>query len=102
MEYSLFTKKLSNKCLTINQIHYLYNTILLSYVKYRLKAIMLSEKDCKDIMSPMKKLFMHHISISIPDAFLYSNFTLNLLIFSLDFSQIMLTHLKHISSQTMT
>jgi hypothetical protein len=78
-EYSLFAKQLSNKRLTIDQIRYLHNAVLLPRVEYRLKATMLSEKDCKDIMSPMKKLFKNntHITISLPDAFLHSRSALN-------------------------
>jgi hypothetical protein len=75
----LFAKKLSNKRLTIDQIRYLHNAVLLPRVEYRLKATMLSEKDCKEIMSPMKKFFKNttYLTISIPDAFLHSSSVLN-------------------------
>ena len=75
----MFAKKLSNKRLTIDQIRYLHNAVLLPRVEYRLKATMLSEKDCKEIMSPMKKFFKNttYLTISIPDAFLHSSSALN-------------------------
>src|ERR1043165_3013434 len=100
-EYSLFAKKLSNKRLTIDQIRYLHNAVLLPRVEYRLKATMLSEKDCKDIMSPMKKLFKNasHLTISIPDAFLHSSSALNF--FDL-FARILTNHASALKAHLIT
>ena len=101
-EYSLFAKKLSNKHLTIDQIHYLHNAVLLPRVEYHLKATMLSEKDCKEIMSPMKKFFKNttHLTTSIPDAFFQALLS-TFLTFSLESLLIMLARLKRILLWTM-
>jgi hypothetical protein len=79
-EYLLFANKLRNKRLTIDQLRYLHNAVLLPKVEFRLKTTVLSSQECLRIMLPFKRTFKHasRLALSIPDAFLQSDRALGL------------------------
>src|SRR4051812_1588958 len=72
-EYQLFANKLRNKHLTIKQLVYLHNTVLLPNVEYRLMTTILSEEICNDISSPMRSVIKRSsgFSITLPSSFLH-------------------------------
>src|SRR5437016_6965136 len=56
-EYALVAAKLRFKKLTNKQLTYLHNMVLMPKVLYRLKATLLSDKDCQTISLPFKSMF---------------------------------------------
>src|SRR3954470_3566643 len=73
MEYQLFANKLNRKMLTVRQLTYLHNSVLLPKVEYRIMCTILSEPVCKSIAAPMRKLVKHaeRFSNSLPSSFLH-------------------------------
>src|SRR4051795_3186294 len=71
MEYQLFANKLNRKMLTIRQLTYLHNAVLLPKVEYRMMCTILPEAVCKTIAAPMRKLIKHagKLSNTIPLSF---------------------------------
>ena len=65
-EYNLFASKLRYKRLTVDQLRYLHNAVLLPKVEFRLKACLLSEHDCDIIQRPFRKYFKNSLHISVP------------------------------------
>src|SRR6266480_3939430 len=55
-EYQLFAIKLEKKMLTIRQLTYLHNSVLLPKVEYKMMCTILPESVCKSIAAPMRKL----------------------------------------------
>src|SRR6185369_4437535 len=76
-EYALFASTLRRKHLTIDQLRYLHNSVLIPRIEYRLKATLLTEKDCWSIMAPFKNVA--HVTRSLPDGFLHSRDALNIM-----------------------
>jgi hypothetical protein len=72
-EFNLFSNKLRNKRLTFDQLLYLHNSVLIPKIDFRLKATILSERDCIQVSSPFKKLFKNSLKLSLttPNAFLH-------------------------------
>src|SRR3954451_11761891 len=73
MEYQLFANKLNRKMLTVRQLTYLYNSVLLPKVEYKMMCTILPEPICKTIAAPMRKLVKHaeKFSNSLPSSFLH-------------------------------
>src|SRR3954449_11820582 len=73
MEYQLFANKLNRKMLTVRQLTYLHNSVLLPKVKYRMMCTILPEPICKTIAAPMRKLVKHaeKFSNSLLSSFLH-------------------------------
>src|SRR3954463_2456134 len=73
MEYQLFANKLNRKMLTVRQLTYLHNAILLPKVEYRMMCTILPEPICKTIAAPMRKIIKHvgKFSNSLLSSFLY-------------------------------
>src|SRR4051812_44121141 len=73
MEYQLFTNKLNRKMLTMRQLTYLHNTVLLPKVEYRMMCTIFPEPVCKTIVAPMRKIIKHtrKFSNSLPSSFLH-------------------------------
>src|SRR4051795_9206684 len=73
MEYQLFANKLNRKMLTVRQLTYLHNTVLLPKVEYRMMCTILPEPVCKTIAAPMRKIIKHagKFSNSLPLSFLH-------------------------------
>src|SRR3954470_9414502 len=73
MEYQLFANKLNRKMLTVRQLTYLHNSVLLPKVEYRIMCTILPELICKTIAAPMRKLVKHAemFSNSLPLSFLH-------------------------------
>src|SRR5436305_5875102 len=59
MKYQLFANKLNRKMLTVRQLTYLHNSVLLPKVEYRMMCTILSEPVCKSIAVPMRKIIKH-------------------------------------------
>src|SRR3954447_3783608 len=73
MEYQLFANKLNRKMLTVRQLTYLHNSVLLPKVEYRMMCTILPETICRTIAAPMRKLVKHagKFSSSLPSSFLH-------------------------------
>src|SRR4051794_17289605 len=73
MEYQLFANKLNRKMLTVRQLTYLHNAVLLSKVEYRMMYTILPEAVCKSIAAPMRKILKHtgKFSNTLPLSFLH-------------------------------
>src|SRR4051794_22842270 len=73
MEYQLFANKLNRKMLTVRQLTYLHNAMLLPKVEYRMMCTILLEAICKIIAAPMGKILKHagKFSNTLPLSFLY-------------------------------
>src|SRR3954451_3920747 len=73
MEYQLFANKLNRKMLTVRQLVYLHNAILLPKVEYRMMYTILPEVVCKSIATPMRKIIKHagKFSFTLPSSFLH-------------------------------
>src|SRR3954453_14285205 len=59
MEYQLFTNKVNRKMLTVRQLTYLHNSVLLPKVEYRMMCTILSEHVCKSIATSMRKIIKY-------------------------------------------
>src|SRR4051794_6360732 len=59
MEYQLFANKLNGKMLTVRQLTYLHNSVLLPKVEYRMMCTILPEPVCKSIAALMRKVIKH-------------------------------------------
>jgi hypothetical protein len=96
-EYALFSGKLRNKRLTGDQLRYLHNSVLLPKVDYRLKATILSDRNCSAIMAPFRKVFKHTIglTVAVPNAFLHSRDALGLIDL---FERQMINHTSRLSA----
>ena len=79
-EYLLFARVLRHKRLTMDQLKYLHNAILLPKVEYRLKASLPSEKECSTIMAPFNRVFKQasRLAITVPSVFLLSSVLLGI------------------------
>src|SRR5262249_18507404 len=77
-EYKLFSRTLSHKKLTYDQLKYLHNSVLLPKIEFRLKGLLLSDQDCNRIQSAFRRTFKHSlgITLNIPNSFLECNLTL--------------------------
>src|SRR4051812_33473159 len=73
MEYQLFANKLNRKMLTVRQLTYLHNSVLLPKVEYRMMCTILPEPVCKSIAAPMRKLVKHaeKFSYALSSSFLH-------------------------------
>src|SRR4051794_15008896 len=73
MEYQLFANKLNRKMLTVRQLTYFHNSVLLPKVEYRMMCTILPKPICKTIAAPMRKLVKHagKFSNSLPSSFLH-------------------------------
>src|SRR5436305_1648044 len=80
-DYSLFCKTHYNKKLTIKQLTYLHNAVLLPKVEFKLKTYMPSASDCYRISSSFRKTFRKIIGFScaIPNHFLQFPHSFNLI-----------------------
>src|SRR4051812_1708698 len=72
MEYQLFANKLNRKMLTVRQLTYLHNAILLPKVEYRMMCTILLEAACNTIAAPMRRIIKHvgKFSNTLPLSFL--------------------------------
>src|SRR5436305_2588979 len=71
-EYALVVAKLRFKKLTNKQLIYLRNMVLMPKVLYRLKATLLSDKDCQAISLPFRSMLKRSLQLvsTIPNNFL--------------------------------
>src|SRR4051794_18654395 len=72
-EYRLFANKLRGKQLTVKQLVYLNNAVLIPKIEYRMMCSLFSETECNSISSPMRVLVKraNRFSISLPSSFLH-------------------------------
>src|SRR2546423_13168036 len=75
MEYQLFANKLNRKMLTVRQLTYLHNSVLLLKIKYRMMCTIPPEPVYKSIASPMRIIVKHagKFSSTLPLSFLHLN-----------------------------
>lgn len=80
VEYQLFANKLARKLLTIRQLTYLHNSVLLPKVEYRLMCSLLAKSLCKIISAPMRKIIKHagKFSYFLPSSFVHYEYGLNM------------------------
>src|SRR4051794_12076252 len=73
MEYQLFANKLNRKMLTVRQLTYLHNAVLLPKVEYRMMCTILSEAVCNTIAASMRRIIKHtgKFSNTLPSSFLH-------------------------------
>jgi len=79
-EYKIFSRTLSKKKLTYDQLKYLHNSVLVPKVEYRLKGCLPSERDCNSIQATFRKTFKHSldIALNLPNSFLSCSHTLGI------------------------
>ena len=74
IEYQTFANTLRRKKLTVKQLTYLHNTVLLPKVEFRSQTSILSPNACTTIIRPMRAVIKHSskFGISLLSAFLHS------------------------------
>src|SRR2546423_5645621 len=75
IEYQLFANKFNKKMLTVRQLTYLHNSVLLPKIEYRMMCTIPMEPVCKSIASPVRIITKHaeKFSSTLPSSFLYLN-----------------------------
>src|SRR3954463_10217305 len=84
--------------LTVRQLTYLHNTVLLPKVEYRMMCTILPEPVCKIIAAPMRKIIKHagKFSNTLPLSFLHLDQGLHMTDFH---SRIVQNHISTFSAQ---
>ncbi|GET65323.1 ribonuclease H-like domain-containing protein [Rhizophagus irregularis DAOM 181602=DAOM 197198] len=80
-EYNSFSAILRPAKLTVQQVVYLYNTVLILKLDYRMQVTHLSEAECSTITSSVRALVKHKakLSRSVPNVVLYLTHSLGLI-----------------------